>query len=658
MMSITCFRVKVIMIKKYWKKYLCNAIFIFLFAVLVLFCIKELIKRPKEKTDGSDDANVEEAVDLAENTDGGSAALENIQEGYLDIEAYAASASGASAQKVKLYARNNECYFFMPAYCDLDDIIIEYDENKYSVFLNKKKLSSGAEIRAYDNAQYDLSVAGEGQESAYTLHIMKSDRLPAIFISTANKTMDYINADKDVKEPGTLVCINSDGSIDCNGSIDAIKARGKSSFYGDVSKKSYQLKFSENKELLSMDSAVTWILQANAYDASRLRNKLIYDMAGQMGLMYAVDSKFADIYFNGEYAGNYLVCEKIEAGAGRVDIPFPNFDNDERSREIWDMAEMVNEDDCRYYSFMEKLDYDTGYLLELQTNVDDDKCYFTACNRMYEIRSPQKVSKAEIDHLVDYISTINTLIDECGDSRNYDELKQYIDVDSFAVKYIMDILANEPDENFRSTYFYIKPYGEGAARLYAGPVWDFDRALGNDIRGTYTNANCFQNGWCEKLYQNTEFKENVKDIFNDRMKILHEDQPDDWWSDNIRNIYRSLELDKARWEYVGSEEEDVGGSYLSVDDEFEYLKYYCEKRYELIDDLINDSASMSTVTFTDAENISRNVYIKRGEKISEDIIESMKEQFECSGWEIKDGLAYNPVRPVFSDIVLYAGYEE
>ena len=189
-------------------------------------------------------------------------------------------------------------------------------------------------------------------------------------------------------------------------------------------------------------------------------------------------------------------------------------------------------------------------------------------------------------------------------------------------------------------------------------IWDFDRALGNDIRGVNTQLNCFENGWCEKLYMNDRFKENVKDIFNERMKIMFEDDMNGWWDSTIQSVHKSLELDKARWEYIGSEKEDVGGSYVSIDDEFEYLKYYCNERFELLNNLLNNASYVSTVTFTDGGNINKNAYVKRGEIPAEDIFENMKGMFGCSSWKLDiNGPVYTPVRPVYNDIVLYAVYE-
>ncbi len=57
-----------------------------------------------------------------------------------------------------------------------------------------------------------------------------------------------------------------------------------------------------------------------------------------------------------------------------------------------------------------------------------------------------------------------------GASRNVWE--RYIDLDSFAAMYLMDLITNEVDANDYSTFYYILQ-----GKIYAGPAWDYDRAV-------------------------------------------------------------------------------------------------------------------------------------------------------------------------------------
>lgn len=54
-----------------------------------------------------------------------------------------------------------------------------------------------------------------------------------------------------------------------------------------------------------MAPAKTWVLLANHTDRSFARNSVIFDLAKEMGLDYSSESRFVDLYINGEYLGNY-----------------------------------------------------------------------------------------------------------------------------------------------------------------------------------------------------------------------------------------------------------------------------------------------------------------------------------------------------------------
>ena len=85
--------------------------------------------------------------------------------------------------------------------------------------------------------------------------------------------------------------------------------------------------------------AKKWYLIANMYDKTQIRNKLAYDLASDIGMAYAQESTFVEVYLNGVYKGCYQLCESIGVGDTRVDIdtdgneflmefePWPNYSN-------------------------------------------------------------------------------------------------------------------------------------------------------------------------------------------------------------------------------------------------------------------------------------------------------------------------------------------
>ena len=111
--------------------------------------------------------------------------------------------------------------------------------------------------------------------------------------------------------------------------------------------------------------------------------------------------------------------------------------------------------------------------------MDEDACYFTSDFGRFEVVYPEKASKSEVEYISEYVRLVGQLITACDSAQKYEQLKQYIDTDSFATMYLVDMLTNEVDSNDYSTFYYKYPEAYGG-KLCAGPAWDFDTAFGNE----------------------------------------------------------------------------------------------------------------------------------------------------------------------------------
>lgn len=49
-----------------------------------------------------------------------------------------------------------------------------------------------------------------------------------------------------------------------------------------------------------------------------IRNRFTYDMADEVGLPFAPESRFLDLYANGEYLGTYQLSEKVDVGSDNL----------------------------------------------------------------------------------------------------------------------------------------------------------------------------------------------------------------------------------------------------------------------------------------------------------------------------------------------------
>ena len=223
-------------------------------------------------------------------------------EGYTDIMATA-------ARDIKLYIQGDTCYLFLPSHADREKTVWKYDENKYVITCDGQPVKSGDRIPAAAHDSDSMTAGQQGipftlrdaagdKEKEYDLRIMQSANLPAIYIDTDSGGLDYINQDKAHMETGSFLCVTQTGETDSEGSLDKIAGRGYSSF--KAAKKSYGITLSSPQDVMGMGSAQKWVLQANAYDLSRIRNKTAYDLARDIGMPYAVECEYADMYFTGE----------------------------------------------------------------------------------------------------------------------------------------------------------------------------------------------------------------------------------------------------------------------------------------------------------------------------------------------------------------------
>lgn len=100
--------------------------------------------------------------------------------------------------------------------------------------------------------------------------------------------------------------------------LEYIRGRGNSTW--GVDKKPYKIKLDKKADLLGMGKNKHWVLLANYYDNSLLRNKITYWLGSQLNMPFTPKSEPVDVVMNGEYYGSYFLCEHVRVGKTRVNI--------------------------------------------------------------------------------------------------------------------------------------------------------------------------------------------------------------------------------------------------------------------------------------------------------------------------------------------------
>ncbi|MCM1386281.1 MAG: CotH kinase family protein [Bacillus sp. (in: Bacteria)] len=533
--------------------------------------------------------------------------------GYLDI--YLQMENGLDRQDIKLYMNGNECYFYLPACAASDRLTIHYDESEYALSIDDKEMENGDRLSGWNverahtlHISHLSGVADEAQmdDIAYSLQFMRSESLPTVFIETANGTMEYLNESKEHKEPGKMVCILADGKIDSVGDL-SIHARGQSSL--EAMKKSYKITLEAAADFLSLGTATDWVLQANAFDPVRIRNGMAYQLARDFGLPYAVDSTYVDVYFNGEYGGNYLVCEQIEVEKNRVDIAG-----------------------------------EKSYLFAVDVVSAENDSFTDQYGLAYDIRYPKENSEESLAWLAERMNMIENLISECDTREEYRTLQEYLDIDSFVIMYLIDEITNEEDINVRSTFYYID---EKNGKLCAGPAWDFDWSWGNKSeKDAYLNFNLYRDGMPEHLSKIPYFQQDVQAKLEDSMEILAEqDKKADVMAESVKT---SVNMENIIYGSMTRACIDAG----SFDTNIAYLKWYMNGRIALVTDFVRNPDVYHKVHIED-ERTGRVYWVKDGETIPESVIRGICTHYGWADLSFESGTAFWEGYPILADLVLY-----
>ena len=377
-----------------------------------------------------------------------------------------------------------------------------------------------------------------------------SANLPTIVITTEGGSMDHFLEDKTVRESGTMEVWDEDGTVSWAGKLKEIRSRGNTTL--GQAKQAFQIKIEKDFGLLGMESGSTWVLLANAFDDSGIRNMIALDMARRAGMQYVSQWRCVDLYCNGIYWGNYLLTEKVEVGKGRVETSggfliereFPD-----RIEEIED-GFVTGEGDCYIQHFPQE-----GKGMErIQALVED----FEQAVKQKDGRHPQT-------------------------GRYYAE---YIDLDSFARKYILEEILLNVDGGASSAYYYTK----GEQRLFAGPPWDYDLAMGNcldqkesvmDPRNIVFGRQQGEMGTriYEYLWQHTDFQKEVRDLYASQFRPFLDELLTEGIDRYVELIRPSWSMNKIRWKDV----ENWNRYYKDYQTEYRYLKFFFDARKKTLD---------------------------------------------------------------------------
>jgi hypothetical protein len=283
--------------------------------------------------------------------------------------------------------------------------------------------------------------------------------------------------------------------------------RGSSS--AEFPKKGYNVKFtdeagkSRTQALLDLPAYEKWAFVAPwSFDLTYINNAFVYGLSNQIG-RWAPRTRLVEVFFNADggdveaadYAGIYVITDRIEINAGRLDL---------KTLAKSDVAGPA---------------VTGGYILKIDTKDPDEIGWVTRRNipengySSVILVAPKAddIAPAQLDYIQGYVQKMeDALAADAGTGFAQRTYLDYIDRASWVDHHLLNTFVCNPDAFTRSAFFSKDRHG----KLKAGPVWDFDRALGSywdershrhDVWAGVGGPDYWGTGWWGLIARDPEF---------------------------------------------------------------------------------------------------------------------------------------------------------
>ena len=561
-------------------------------------------------------------------------------------------------------------YVLFPSYVNMSQIKIGTEVARVDLIEGDTvvTIEGGKEIvsELKTDVIYDLNIYRSKSEKICHRQVifLKSGGIPTLYVTTESGGMDRLNADKTYKENGHIELLDENGKLLVSEDLRNISGRGNHTF--TFEKKSYLMNFDRDIDFFGMGESDSWVLLCNVYDPAYIRNKLVYEMALQAQMPGSPHSEFVDVYFNGEYGGLYQFCERVDIGKNRLEIGDLSAANQELNGPGLEYANPFLSETGNKKGFLlqrNPKDITGGYLLERDYGgkaLQTESRFITALGDHFTIKNPKYASREEVEYISSLMQEIeDAIIAPDGVNPNSGKhYTEYIDLQSWADKYLVEEITENQGGGCSSSYFY-KPQDSLSSKVYGGPVWDYDKAFGNaagfnqdtQILGFLT-LHDYHTTWFYYLYRHDDFVEMVKkeyrEKFSDYLSIMAEEKADEY----LAHIMDSIRLDKVRFGYIWEDSPD----YL---EQVERVKRFILERKAFLDDIWVNDERVCMVRFLDENKEGTRCFgVKAGECVNIFPDHYWEEGLHFLGWQIEGSDLYlTPEMPVCEDIAVYCAYE-
>ena len=377
----------------------------------------------------------------------------------------------------------------------------------------------------------------------------KTDNFPKLEISLRDVSIEEIDAGiKDIKYPNNTATLTINGNPTTYKNVE-IKGRGNTTW--EKIKKPYQIKFENKENLFNLGNEKKWILLANFLDPTSLRNDIAFYLEKILDENFMLSGAFTELYIDNNYRGLYYLTEKVEISKSRINLDDP-FDI------IVELDNLYGKDPSCHYDNYQK----NCFVIKGSVNADNEE--------------------TSIEQFLHSFNSLGIAIKH----KDWDEIQNLIDVDSFAKYYLLNEFAVNPDSYSTSLFMYTQN-----GKIHAGPGWDFDFALGNNIWSVEgIDQNVFLSPFETMALKNYLNKgiphlDTVSTFFYDLLDVPE-------FETRVKEIYQEtlsghgeelLEYIKSQAEYIkpaAMRDQERWKLKTNFDEEVDYLIDWVAKRYD------------------------------------------------------------------------------
>ena len=304
---------------------------------------------------------------------------------------------------------------------------------------------------------------------------------------TVNQFVDFMIRGKDTDwvESDKISVYHPDGTLDVDHALCGVRLRGNTS--QEYPKKPFAVKLKSKASVLGMAAHKRWVLLANWLDHSMIRNTVAFDVAQAVevawrnsggvigdGIPWNVHGQNVELVVDGHHVGNYLLCEQIKIDGNRLDIQEP-----------YDIEKPGADDYMQY-----------GHLLEIDATYDEASKFKTSKGVPFMFKD--EVSSAILNSVKSRIQDIETNLYK-GTDAGFAAAYENLDINSVIDQMLIwELTMNREYGDPKSVYMFM----DGAGKLCAGPVWDFDRGtFQNQEKATELCDNSGPEGSSGRLYR-------------------------------------------------------------------------------------------------------------------------------------------------------------